>query len=245
MNTTMYRPLKIVALYKVQTIGKFISYDHDVNWVITEDPTNIFKKYNKWKLANFDYDEEGQHDNLEAENVITECLGVHRVSEWSNIRGGKYVRQDVIYKLPDKKDLLRLPLCECGYPCDIKKNQEKGLLFFRCAKKNMFDALKSNFDVEGTPCKFYREYTHDLPLRKAEEERSLKYRTFLARSTWLSCAPYDDVECICCGEESYRGVNYDGGRAVCEDCFLNRNEEAEAMCKPLAKKMILSLFKDD
>ena len=245
VNTTIYRPREIVALYRVQTIGKFIDYDHDVNWATTEDPSNSLKKYSAYKLFAFGKDEEGRYNHREVENTITECLGMHRSDEWNDIRGGKYVRQDILYKRPDNKDLLRLPLCDCGYPCDIRKHKDKNLLFFRCAKKNMWDEFRNMFDTADEPCKFYMEYTHDIRFRKAEEDRSLKYRTLLARSTWLSCAPYDEVECICCGEESYRGVNYDGGRAVCEDCFVNRNEEASVKCKPHAKNAILSLFADD
>lgn len=246
VNTTMYRPRNIVAVYKVQTIGKFTAYDYDVNWTITEDPTNSLNKYRAVKLFNFDKDEEGRYDHLDVENAVTECLGMHRSDKWNDIKGGKYIRQDILYKRPDNKDILRLPLCDCGYPCDIRKNKEKNCLFFRCARKNMWDDFKDMFDVRDEPCKFYKEYTHDLPLRRAEEDRSLKYRRLLAKSSnWLRCAPEDDIDCVCCGEESYIGVNLEFKRAVCEDCFLNRNEEAESKCRPLAKKVILSMFADD
>ena len=36
--------------------------------------------------------------------------------------------------------------------------KNKNYLFFRCAKKNMWDDLKEQFDIDEEPCNFYMEY---------------------------------------------------------------------------------------
>ena len=164
VNTRVYKPTRIAAIYKVQTIGKFENYDYDTDWAINNDPKNERGKYNKWKMINFEDDKEGEYDNLGAENNITECLMLS-FGETNDIRGGKYTRIDKQYELPNNELFKRLPFCECGYPCDVKKCKDKDTLYFRCARKNMWESFRSSFDCEE-PCKFYKEYTHDETLRR-------------------------------------------------------------------------------
>ena len=52
-------------------------------------------------------------------------------------------------------NIKELPMCKCGVPCDIKKNDDKNYLFFRCAKKNMWENFKDVFDIEYEPCNFF------------------------------------------------------------------------------------------
>ena len=162
VNTRVYKPLRIAAIYKVQTIGKFENYDYDTDWVINNDPKNERGIYRKWKMIDFEDDKEGEYNNLDVENYITELLML-KYDASRKIRGGKYTRDDCNYKKPeDVSD--RLPFCDCGYPCDIKKCKDKNSLYFRCARKNMWESFRSSFDCEE-PCKFYKEYTHDETLR--------------------------------------------------------------------------------
>lgn len=89
----------------------------------------------------------------------------HNKDNWKNIRGGKYVRFDCQYKFPNNEYTKELPLCNCGLPCDVKKHKNKKSLFFRCAKKNMWDSFKDDFEINDEPCSFYREYLTDIELR--------------------------------------------------------------------------------
>jgi GIY-YIG catalytic domain len=165
VNTRVYKPIRIAAIYKVQTIGKFENYDYDTDWAVNNDPKNERGKYNKWKMVKFEDDKEGEYDNLGAENNITECLMLS-FGETKHIRGGKYTRIDNQYKLPSNELFKRLPFCECGYPCDVKKCKDKDALYFRCARKNMWEDFRTSFDCSGEPCKFYQEYNHDEKLRR-------------------------------------------------------------------------------
>jgi len=175
VNTRVYKPIRIAAIYKVQTIGKFENYDYDTDWAINNDPKNERGKYSKWKMINFEDDKEGCYNNLDVENYIADLL-ILKYETSRKIRGGKYTRDDCHYKKPeDATD--RLPFCECGYPCDVKKCKDKDALYFRCARKNMWEGFRTSFDCEE-PCKFYKEYTHDETLRRIY---FWKPRSFIAR----------------------------------------------------------------
>ena len=60
---------------------------------------------------------------------------INKKENWEKVRGGKYTNFDVNYKYPQNENIKNLPLCNCGLPCDIKKNDEHNYLYFRCAKK--------------------------------------------------------------------------------------------------------------
>ena len=168
-NTSNYIPEEIVAIYKVDTICKFIDYNDYVNKIID----GVWhENYKGFKLRDFnDECDEYQYDNLYAENNIAECLMIHNKDEWNKIRGGKYTRFDIEYKYPDNDYIKDLPLCKCELPCDIKKNEDKNYLYFRCAKKNMWDKLREEFDIDDEPCNFFMEYTKDKQLKLNENKR--------------------------------------------------------------------------
>ena len=264
-NTYIYSPEAIVAIYKLSDIVKFIDYNDHVKKILS----NIWHTvYEKWKLHNFDNDDdndndndnyyhENQEDNFNAENNIAECMMIHNKDNWKNIRGGKYIRFDCQYKFPNNEYIKELPLCKCGLPCDIKKHLNKERLYFRCAKKNMWDDFKENFDIEVQyePCNFYQEYLIDIELiiqaNKNFDERKKKLGELIKNSTWLENVPndededYDDVTCdtcddgTCCYCHKYiwndrtgtifkenGGIKYYNQRkALCFNCFIDRNEE--------------------
>ena len=62
-------------------------------------------------------------------------------------RGGLSIE----YKYPDNNYIKDLPLCKCSLPCDISKNEVENYLFFRCAKKNMWNKFKKDFDIDDEP----------------------------------------------------------------------------------------------
>jgi len=232
INTSMYPPEEIVAIYKVNTIGKFIEYNDYVNKIIDGI---WYESYKGFKLRDFN-DESYEYDNLETENNITECLMIHNKDNWEKIRGGKYTRFDIEYNYPTNNYIKELPLCNCGLPCDIRKNEDKNYLYFRCAKKNMWDKLKEEFGIEDEPCKFFMEYIKDKKLKMEEnkkfEDRNKRMKELFKKSFWLKNIQEDDSlepePCIggCNKGYTYKKVSYNyRERNLCYDCFIDKNEE--------------------
>ena len=178
VNTSIYTPEEIIAIYKVSNIVKFIDYNQEIIKINNDE--KLKWSYNtgfnnpKYVLNNWDDDDyqENQEGKFEAENNIVECMMIHNKDNWENIRGGKYVRFDCKYKFPNNEYIKELPLCNCGLPCDVKKHDNKESLFFRCAKKNMWGKFKEMYDIQDEPCKFYREYLTDIELRVEYKKKS-------------------------------------------------------------------------
>ena len=236
LNTSIYRPEGIVAIYKVNNLGKFFEYNSNVIDTINNNYT-IYNQtgYDKWLLKKFNDDVEYDYDNLEAENNITECLMINNKDNWEKIRGGKYTRF-IEYKFPINEYVKELPICKCGIPCDIKKNEDKNYLFFRCAKKNMWDSLKEQFDIDEEPCNFYIEYSKDNQFRFEEtkkfEDRNKTLKELFKKSYWLKNIPEcNNTEldfCIggCNKGDGYNKISYRyKERNLCYDCFIDKNEE--------------------
>lgn len=234
LNTSIYIPEGIVAIYKVDTISKFIDYNDYVNKKIE----GIWdERYKCFQLRDFNGEcEEYEHDKLKAENNITECLMIHKKDTWDKIRGGKYTRFDVKYKYPMNDYIKDLPLCKCGLPCDIRKNEDKNYLFFRCAKKNMWYKFKEEFDIEEEPCNYFMEYTKDKQLKleenKKSEDRSKTLKELMKKSFWLKNVEINDenypYKCIggCCRTSKSIKLSYNNEqRNLCVNCFIEKNEE--------------------
>lgn len=235
LNTSIYSPEEIVAIYKVDTIGKFIDYNEGV-WN---------NNYQGFILRDFNEgNEEYYHDNLFAENNIAECLMTHKKDGWEKIRGGKYTRLDVEYKYPNNNYIKDLPLCKCGFPCDIRKNEDKKYLYFRCAKKNMWDKLREEFGTDG-PCNFFMEYTKDKQFKIQDEERRKKLKELFKKSFWLKNVEINDRnypnQCIggCNRTSKSIKLTYSNEkRNLCFDCFIEKNEELKNKYKNLGKCLI-------
>jgi len=242
INTQIFKPEKIVAIYKVDTIGKFVEYNNNI---IDKQANNLID-YNRLLLTYFNTFNEkykDYFDKLEAENNIAECMMIHDKYNWEKIRGGKYTKFNCDYKFPINNYIKELPMCKCGVPCDIKKNDDKNYLFFRCAKKNMWENFKDVFDIEDEPCNFYMEYITDIEFRIDEKKRVANYKeTFsdlIKKSFWLNniaCEIDDTVpQCVSCNKyvwcDRYREFNDNGieygneRRLLCRNCFVNKNEE--------------------
>ena len=233
LNTSTYSPEEIVAIYKVNNVHKFIDYNEYVNKIIDGIWHN---NYEGFKLKNFDDENEEYSDNLYAENNIAECLMIHKKNEWNKIRGGKYTRFDVKYKYPENDYIKDLPLCNCGLPCDIKKNEDKNYLYFRCAKKNMWDQLREEFNIENEPCKFFMEYTKDKQLKIQEnnklEERRKILKELFKKSFWLKNVEINDDnypnQCVGGCNRTSKSIKLSYAnekRNLCFDFFIEKNEE--------------------
>ena len=227
VNTSNYKPEQIVAIYKVSILSKFFEY----NSIIMNKSCNIYFNRSNTLLEEFNDDcDDEEYDNLLVENNITECLMINKQEKWEKIRGGKYTNFDVKYKYPKNENIKNLPLCKCDLPCDIKKNEEKNYLFFRCAKKNMWNKMKDEFEIEEEPCNYFMKYTKDIEYKKYYEERKTLLFNLVKKSPWLKeLIGIMSENCIGgCGKKydenntirySKKAIN------LCFDCFINKNEE--------------------
>jgi len=238
INTTIYTPLQIVAIYKAENIIKFIEYNNYVKNILCGTWHNEYKSN---KLYFFNNERKiSSYEVLDAENNIAECMMLHNENNWEDIRGGKYVRFDCNYKFPNNEYIKELPLCNCGLPCDIKKHKTKEYLYFRCAKKNMYDKFKQQFNIEDEPCKFYKEYLTDVELRvMIKKKYSTDFGKLIKNSSWLKNIPGEDddtvPQCVYCdiyvwcdsqGIFKDNGINYNNERKLlCKQCFKNNNED--------------------
>jgi len=244
LNTSIYIPESIVAIYKVSILGKFLEYN---NRVINNICNIYFNRNNKLleEFNNLDEEYDDEYDHLFIENNITECLMLNNKGNWKKIRGGKYTRFDVEYSLPINEYIKNLPLCHCGLPCDINKNEQHNYLYFRCAKKNMWSDIKEKFDIQNEPCQYFMKYTKDIEYKIYYDKKKKIIRDLVNKSYWLQNLVGGKFKrSICvggCGKEydkdntirySRRAIN------LCFDCFINKNDE-------LSKKYNKCLIDDD
>ena len=224
-------PESIVAIYKVHHIVKFVEVLHE-----TANRNNIYFNRTERLVKTFDdYDEkadcEQKSDALFVENHITERLMSSLGSRWRQVRGGRYVRRDCNYQKPNDPFESKLPLCNCKLPCDVAKNHTGNYLYFRCAKKNMWDglaeAMEDSIDVDGEACDFFAKH---VPNPEDEAHRRQLKRTITglsARSPWLASLVGMYEHCVGgCGKgyDGYNTVRY-WGKAInlCFDCFMTKH----------------------
>lgn len=229
LNTSLYPPQQIIAIYEVNRLGKFFEYtekirnnDYDLHYNIYFDRGGI--------IENFNIDDDCGYDSLWVENIITEKMMLNNELNWGKIRGGKYVRFDIEYKFPQNEFVKELPNCNCGIPCDVKQNEKDNYLYFRCAKKNMWNKMREEFEIYEEPCKFFMKYTKDNKYKFEYEKQKQKVKTLIKNSFWLKelIGSHFDYCIGGCGKE------YDGDNTIryscrainlCFDCFINKNEE--------------------
>ena len=227
LNTTTYKPENIVAIYKVSTLNKFIEYNN----IVMNKICNIYFNRSNNILKDFNNSEEDDtYDNLFAETNIAECLMLNKTDNWKKIRGGKYTRFDIEYNFPVNEFIKNLPICDCGLPCDIKKNEQHNYLFFRCSKKNMWTDMKKQFDIKDEPCNYFMKYTHDIEYNKYYDKKKKMICELVDKSYWLKQLTVGMYEkCVGgCGKKydenntirySKKAIN------LCFDCFINKNDE--------------------
>ena len=74
---------------------------------------------------------------------------LHKKEDWVLVRGGKYTNDNKSYIFPEKTLGKEIPICKCGFPCDIRHHKDN-YLYFRCAKKNIWEHIKDKFDRINT-----------------------------------------------------------------------------------------------
>ena len=252
INTSIYIPKSIVGIYKLQTLGKFLLYLYN----IIDKSVKIKNMNTTLKYFNECYNEyqDENYDEFRIETFIAEVMMINNSKYFTRIRGGKYTRFDIEYKYPDDPILNKLPLCNCGLPCDVKC-KENSHLFFRCSKKNMWDDLTKQFEVTNDPCDFYQEFFDDKNFRKQRVDSNEQFRKLYKDScNWLKNIPTHksrsfgfSAYCICsssiCGDDDSNcdNMNIDDGcdnykeqnmmsldnekLCLCFDCFKKYNKE--------------------
>ena len=249
LNTHMYPPETIVAIYKVNMLGSFFDYDYFIDGVIEGGCD-----YKPYKLKNFDDDPDYEYNGRNVENNITECLMIHNKETWDKIRGGKYTHFNVTYKFPINDNIKNLPICNCGLPCDIKKNKENNHLYFRCAKKNMWQEFKELFDIIEEPCNFYMEYLKDKPFRLEEiknfDDRKEILKELFKKSSWLNNIEKNDEtypkQCVGKCNRTSKSIKLyfsNEQRNLCYDCFIDKNEELSKKYSIISEGKCLLKFK--
>jgi hypothetical protein len=247
VNTTKHHPEEIICIYKSYIINNFIEYH-----------TSVIN--NKYDYSIFlDFDDEYELDDIKniSENYITETLFIHYDKYKKKIIGGKYICDSKKYTYPSNKEYYGIPLCDCGFPCDVKKNNKKHNLYFRCAKKNIWEDFKDIFEIHGEPCNFYQEYTLDKIYRQNEINkiniRKNKIAELYKTSEWLKNIQVNNkhhFNCVGCDDGTYTEVKYFGvKRCLCFDCFVdkndilekiyNKNVENKCICEDCSEKVCL------
>jgi hypothetical protein len=250
LNTSIYRPCKLIALYSLDRLGLF-------NEFIKTNKISILKDLNNIGYNNYEYNGDSKEECF-LENLITESMMINNKKIWMNIRGGKYVRFDIEYKFPLLSDILNiLPVCDCGLPCDIKVNQNNKL-YFRCAKSNLFNNLQNKYlnnviNVSNNSCNFIKNYVSNNDEKFMKRKEIL--RNLFKKSSWLSNIPiqkndnYSSDYCICSqnivDDSDYKDdkynmfksdgcenwelkdmISYNNNKLrLCYDCFIKFNNE--------------------
>ena len=232
LNTTLHPPKNIVAIYKLSKMGKFFNYNYKVKNDEHDDTYNIY--FNRGGIVkdfnlNDEDDTEFIYDNLWVENCILEKMMINNKDNWLNFRGGKYVKPDNNYSFPINNFVTELPMCFCNLPCDVNKNEDEDFLYFRCAKKNMWNDFKRTFNINDEPCSFFKKYNDDFYVKKYEKLKCIVF-DLTKKSPWLENLVGCHFEyCIGgCGknyDESYTLQYYEKPINLCFDCFITKNDE--------------------
>jgi len=232
-NTSEHIPEKLVAIYKAQTLSKFFD-------IVNKTPINIYYKRTS-PLDDFNDENEYELDNLFIENCITECLMLHKKEDWILVRGGKYTNDNKSYIFPESTLGKEIPICKCGFPCDIRQHKDN-YLYFRCAKKNIWEDIKDKFDSEDEPCNFFMKSEKDKEYQTYYEELKTNVRKLTYLSPWLENLVGGCYEfCLGgCGKryDEDKTIRYDGSAInLCFTCFITKHGELDKKYTKTRKRL--------
>lgn len=217
VNTRVFRPHTLIALYRMNSTYSFMKYRAMIKR----------GEYNKFMLGH--WEEDG--DNLAVENHITERY-MHEWNKnglpWHHVRGGKYTRHTrtavTVYPIApiDINRIVDRPLCKCGYPSEVKLS-EKGNIYFVCCRSNVWDRFTCDLEIPDK-CNFWEMYEEDKEIKKQfaiVEERS--------KEPWIRNIPesrykINPESCLTCGKTEYMAVWNSGCRRLCQTCLLTNYE---------------------
>lgn len=168
INTSLYKPKKLISLYKVGQNYEFHEYLKKIEeeGVENRELRKIVERFDIIVNKNKDY-------ALKVENFFAE---MHILYGNCTIRGGKYTKglqnQEKIKNEIDEISLGMMksrPKCHCGYFSEIRKENmgKKFKLYFVCCMKNVWSSMREDltyFEI-APPCTFYQEYLDDIDRR--------------------------------------------------------------------------------
>lgn len=208
INTNIFIPIKIIGLYKINILQKFltyIKYIEDKNIILAEE---IFKNFyfNNHKNLNNKIIYTNDYYIL---NYIVECMKINNKNN-NSIHGGKYVRFNVNYSLSNNINILKnLPCCACNIPCDIRFDDINKNFYFICAKNNIWKKLQENYYNYISPCNFYEKFKNDDFIRNEIKFKNYQMKNLYKNSIdWLKNVPTQESRtlgdsygfCICSSE---------------------------------------------
>jgi predicted GIY-YIG superfamily endonuclease len=229
LNTEIFKPLGVVAIYKVNKMMNFLIFNEYICDILNKKSPKkrLYQGFNNPKyLIDIDWNKLikcHKNDAEWVENQITETMIINNPIKWKNIRGGNYVQFSKEYKFPINEYIKKLPLCECKLPCDVVKKDKK--IYFRCPKKNFWFDIEKNITIYNNKvCKYYLEYTHH---KKLFEERKKFISNLFKKSLWLLNIQIISNDCIGgCHKKKYKKITYHGKNInLCYDCFINKNDK--------------------
>jgi predicted GIY-YIG superfamily endonuclease len=158
-NTSMYKPLGLVGLYRVCEMSRFLNYKRMV-----ENYDKSMDRLMVDDLNNFHVGNSTKDDARLCEDFIT----LEMYNSNFEVRGGKYLKEcrlDGIDRVESG-----YPRCRCGVPCEIRKKyitRSKWKLYYCCSLKNVWDDMRLVMDGLniGDSCDYYMEYLDDIDLR--------------------------------------------------------------------------------
>lgn len=235
-NTLKHKPYKLIGLYKVNDNYSFMKYRNTV----------LKGEYNKFILDNWEND----GDNLLIENHITERYLYERRDndyynggeEWYKVRGGKYTKEildDIVmmYKWASEQDdriynatnptekmsiesIVDRPLCNCGYPSEVKLSKDKNI-YFVCSLKNVWNGFCSNLQIDK-PCEFWQLYTEDRSVKSQYDIVIKRSKEQWVLNVPLSAYKIHPESCISCNKMDYLAIYNNGTRRLCQTCILTK-----------------------
>jgi len=245
LNTELHPPKKILAIYKIDSLGKFLEYNDHVDKANKKE-----LKYDMLLLRTIEDIEKNrtsEFDNLKLENYVVEYMMHINKDYWTIIRGGRYVKSDIEYSFPKNNILKDLPKCYCNLPCTIRYNTKKKTMFFICPVNNFFSTMIEKFETEEielnlNECKFYSEYHKDRELKieyeksisketdyEQQDNRIILFQQLYAKSKgWIFNLPDGNYDfCVGgCGRKNVRMIKWKNSyKSVCHDCFIYKNDE--------------------
>lgn len=241
INTKIMGVEKVLAIYKVVDLGRFLGYHQSVI-----DPEI---EYRRCVFSDTFEDDDKSYVAKDIENAITEHLMISRGDAWESVRGGKHVRFVIKYEKPTISQFNSLPFCKCGLPCDVKISEKNdGYFYFRCPSKNLWPEVREQFDLNDVePCKFFQIYDLDaakiLEFKEKCKDMGRNLSSLLAKNPWLEQLPtFDDKgHCLYCKSKTRKMILYpykeEIMRALCLQCFTRHSEVLETkLLTPSAPK---------
>lgn len=235
VNTSIYRPHSLIGLYRANVNSAFSDYHRYISMPCTKFHPILFSE---WEDSNYRF--------LEVENLITERYMYEKKEDWWKVRGGKYtkilsdpaeiclpLKAQYFYHKLKHKAIIDRPLCHCGYPCEVVKNNQH-IIYFKCPLNFNKNAWWDN-SIPITvpePCEYWSKYEGDSKKRAVYLAKEELYKEYIIQD-WVDSLPQlperqpqeQIYSCLKCKKMHYAPIFKNGYRCVCRNCFIKYNDD--------------------